>query len=85
MAMRVQDAPVRRPILAVSDSTAAGNLLVFDSQGSAVLPKGAPEIEQIRCLIAQAANKLMMQQAKGIYTLDAWVDPPRPFARSGKA
>ena len=75
-AMRIQDAPVRRPILAVSDSNDAGNLLVFDREGSVILPKGVPEIAAIRQLVAQAKRKIQMKRERGIFTLDAWVEEP---------
>ena len=81
VAMCIQDASVRRPILAVSESTDAGNLIVFDKAESVILPKGSPEIEAIRQLVSKAQRKLAMRRQKGIFTLDAWVEPPRPFAR----
>ena len=82
-AVTIQDAAVRRPILAVSDSNDAGNMLVFDKRESVILPKGAPEIEAIRQIVAQAQRKLAMKREKGIFTLDAWVEPPTVFSRSG--
>ena len=82
-----QDAPVRRPILAVGESTAAGNLLIFDSVESAILPKDSPEIEIIRKIVQQARNRLTMKKERGIFKLDAWVMPPEsvatPFHRRG--
>ena len=77
-----QDAPVRRPILSVGESTDAGNMMIFDKTESVILPKGAPEIEEIRKLVRNARNKLMMTKERGIYKLDAWVVPPKaPFQR----
>ena len=70
-ALKMQDAPVRRPILSVSDSNDAGNLLVFDKEESAILPKGSPEIKQIRGLVAKAKRKISMKRNRGIFTLDA--------------
>ena len=50
------------------------------------LPKGAPEQEQIRKLIAKAKNKIPMHAEGGVYILDAWVEAAdtnedSPFSR----
>ena len=71
----IQDAAVRRPILSVGDSESAGNMLIFDQQESAILPKGAPEIAQIRALLKKVASRLTMVKERNTYKLDAWVEP----------
>ena len=80
--VRFQDAEVRRPILAVSESEEAGNSLWFDREGSFLLPKDCPEQAKIRRLVQQAKRKLQMKKEKGVFKLDAWVEPPAgPFGR----
>ena len=73
--IKFQDAPVRRPILSVGDSTAIGNLVVMDEQGSAIILKGCPEIEMIRKLVKKAANKIPMRKNNNVFQVDAWVVP----------
>ena len=70
-----QDAAVRRPILSVGESTSAGNLYVFDDAESALIPKGSPEISEIRKLVQRAKNRLKIQKENNIYRIEAWVDP----------
>lgn len=77
-----QDAPVRRPILAVGESTDAGNMLIFDKKEPVILPKGAPEIEVIRKIVQQAKQKLAMTKERGTYKLGARVVPPNPTTAS---
>ena len=71
-----QDAGTRRAILSVGESEAAGNLLVFDSHESVILPRGAPEIPKIRDLVAKATKKMTMIKERNTYQLPAWIEPP---------
>ena len=66
-------------MLSVGDSTGIGNGLWFDDADheSVILPKGAPEIEQIRNIIKKAARKIQMRKVNNIYKIDAWVDTPK--------
>ena len=73
--IKFQDAPVRRPILSVGDSTSIGNLVVMDEQGSAIILRGCPEIEQIRKLVKKAATKIPMRKHNNVFQVDAWVVP----------
>ena len=78
--MKFQDASVRRPILSVGDSTAAGNCFWYDDAGSYILPKGSPEIESIRRLIQACPKKIAMRKERNVFQLDAWVDTEaKPF------
>ena len=71
-----QDSPVRRPILAVSDSTKAGNLVAFDQDESVIIPRDSPEGKQIRAVIARARRKVTLELEQGVYQIPAWVVPP---------
>ena len=73
--IKFQDAPVRRPILSVGDSTSIGNLVIMDEQESAILLKGCPEIEQIRKLVKKAISKIPMRKHNNVFQVDAWVVP----------
>ena len=71
-----QDAKVRRPILAVSDSTKAGNLVAFDNDESVIMPRDCDERRQIRELIKKARRKVTLELEQGVYSIPAWVVPP---------
>ena len=73
--IKFQDAPVRRPILSVGDSTRVGNLLVMDEEVPAILFKGCPEIDQIRQLVRRAKMKIEMRKQNNVFQIDAWVMP----------
>ena len=85
-AVRFQDAAVRRPILSVGESTEAGNMYVFDKQGSMILLSGCPEIEEIRRIMGRATMKIGMSKDRNTYQVEAFVEPPHhknevPFVR----
>ena len=71
-----QDSPVRRPILAVSDSTKAGNIVAFDEDESCIIPRDTEEGRQIRAIIAKARRKVTLELEQGVYQIPAWVTPP---------
>ena len=71
-----QDAPVRRPILAVSDSTKAGNMVLFDSEESVIIPRESIEGKAIRELIKKARRKVKLECDQGVYQLPSWVVTP---------
>ena len=70
-----QDAGVRKPLLAVSACEDKGNLTVFDQEGSYIISKEAPELEQIRELLRRATKKVTIQRKSGIYTMRTWQVP----------
>ena len=91
-----QDVRVRRPILAVSDSTKAGNLLLFDDEESVIINRDSKEGRAIRQLIKKMAStrKVAMECEQGVYHIPTWVIPPAdadvpikrpatPFGRPG--
>ena len=51
-------------------------MLICDEDESAILPKGAPEIEQIRILLKRVVNRLTLTKQRHEYRLDAWVELP---------
>ena len=71
-----QDAPVRRPILAVSDSTKAGNMVLFDSEESVFIPRESVEGKAIRDLIKKARRKVNLECDQGVYQLPSWIVSP---------
>ena len=79
-----QEAEVRRPIVSVGESSGVGNMYIFDRAESALLPKGSPEIEQIRALVQKAKNRITMVKDRNTFHVPAWVEPPNaPFGRQG--
>ena len=71
--MVVQDAPVRKPLAAVSGITHKNNLVLFDQEGSFIAPGDAPEVKQIRKLIKQVKDKIVLYEDKGVYLMPFWV------------
>ena len=55
--MTFQDARVRKPLAAVSGITAKDNLVMFDKQGSFIVPANCEESKEIRRLIDRAAGE----------------------------
>ena len=84
-----QDAKVRRPILAVSDSTKAGNLVAFDQGESVIIPRESDEGKAIRDIIKKARRKVCLELEQGVYQIPAWIaethDDKAPFQRQGSA
>ena len=72
--MRFQEAKVRRPILSVGETTDAQNSCWFDAKGSAMLPKGCPEQEEIRAIVKRAQQKIAMEKVNGVFQIEAWVE-----------
>ena len=89
--LKFQDADVRRPILSVGESTdlPADNTMVFDRLESVVLERGSPEQLEIRRIIRQAKDKLILERKKNIFELEAWVEEPdsdeEPVANNGQS
>ena len=71
-----QDSPVRRPILAVSDSTKAGNVVCFDQAESVIIPRDSDEGKQIVAIIGRARRKVTLELEQGVYQIPAWVAAP---------
>ena len=71
-----QAAPVRKPLLAVSASCGAGQMVFFDNDGSYIMERDSPEGREIRRLAKQCVAKTALERKGGVYTLPAWVMPP---------
>jgi hypothetical protein len=71
--MTFQDAPVRKPLAAVSGITDKGNVVLFDRKGSFIAPEDAPEVQTIRELIKQVKNRIELERRKGVYIMPIWV------------
>ena len=72
--MTSQAAPVDRPLGSVKKVCDANHIVVFDSDGSHILNKGANEVTWLR-------------EENGNYVMDLWVAPPsdQPFTRQRKS
>ena len=77
-------ADVPKPLLAVSAVNAKGSPVWFDGSESFILPKGAPELAELRAIIKKMKLKIRLRQSKGTYTMRAWRKPPSPFQGPGR-
>ena len=68
---RFQAANVRKPLLSVSASNDKGNMVIFDEDGSFILPKGTAELKAIRALIRNAKLKIPLKRKNGVFTMTA--------------
>ena len=68
-----QGAEVRKPLLAVSSVNDKGNLVLFDSEGSFIIPgtdKGL--IQKIRNLVRSVPGKVNLHRKNGVFNMKAW-------------
>ena len=89
---------VKRPLAAVSDMTAANQIVFFCQDEDWVIDRRDPVADQMIKLAQKANEKTRMYQHKGTYRLRAWMVPggepeeegsqPKvkaaPFGRQGK-
>ena len=78
-----QAARVRKPLMAVSSVNDKGHLVLFDLEGSFLIPAQAPEVAMIRELVAQAQGKVTLHRENGIFNMRVW-QKSSDFARQGK-
>jgi hypothetical protein len=83
--MTFQDAPVRKPLAAVSGITDKGNVVLFDRKGSFIAPEDAPELQTIRELIKQVKNRIELERKKGVYIMPIWVQSGKGLSSKPKA
>ena len=72
---KFQGADIRKPLLAVSGLNDKGNPVWFDHDqtgGSFIIPKGAPELNEIRRLIENIKTKVRMERKGGTFQLRNW-------------
>ena len=74
----MQDAPVRKPLAAVTGITHKGNVDLFDRKGSFIAPEDCPEVEEIRRLIRKIKQRIELEEEKGVYVMPFWVKVDRP-------
>ena len=79
-----QAADIVAPLLAVSSINDKGNLVIFDPQGSFILPAhNTALIDKVRALVKQMTGKVDLHRKNGVYKMRAW--RPKPgFTRQGK-
>ena len=80
-----QAAQVRKPLLAVSASCDAGQLVVFDNDISCMLARDSPEGREIRRLAKQCIAKTTFERKGGVYTMPAWIVPPSKLRQTDKS
>lgn len=83
----MQDAAIRKPLVAVSDSCDKGNFVFFSNQESCLAPVNSKEGQAILRIIKGIKNKVRVYRENGVYKIPAWIVPPRSsgFARPGAA
>ena len=74
--LTLQDAKVRRPILAVNDSVKANTLVVFDLEESAIIPRDSEAGRKILAAAKSTAHKVKLQRSDGVWEIPARVDAP---------
>ena len=80
----MQDADVRRPILAVNDSLKVGNLVLFDQDISAIVDRNTPEGRAIIAACKKASRKVTLEQKNGVFIMPSWVIAPNNDGNNGK-
>ena len=79
-----QAARVRKPLMAVSSVNDKGNLVMFDDQGSFIIPGGNKSlITQIRALVQKVPDKVKLHRKNGVFHMKAWKLKPG-FPRQGR-
>lgn len=81
-AMGFQAADVRKPLLAVSGVNDRGNLVLFDNDGSFIIPGTCPEVSAIRALVQAAVGKIKLHRKNGVFHMRCW-QKPQGFSRQG--
>ena len=79
-----QAAVVRKPLMAVSSVNDKDNLVLFDKQGSFIIPGGNKAlVAQIRALVNKVPDKVQLHRKNGVFHMKAWKLKPA-FARQGR-
>ena len=86
--MTFQDVKVRKPLAAVSDINQKGNMVIFDCRESAILPAGAPELEEIRKLLKKVKDRVALEEKNGTFIMSLWMQTeeaePEGFTGQGR-
>ena len=70
--MLFQATEVRKPLVAVSATVDKQNMVLFDNEkfgGGCIIPHDAPELEMIRQLVNQVANRIRLHRERGVYLM----------------
>ena len=79
-----QAAAVRKPLLAVSSVNDKGNLVLFDNEGSYIIPSHNKDLlTKLRQLVKQMTGKIALHRKNGVYNMKAWRSKPA-FVRQGR-
>ena len=79
-----QAADLRSPLLAVSSVNDKGNLVLFDPEGSFIIPAhNTALIAQMRQLVQKMTGKVNLHRKNGVYRMTAWRKKPG-FTRQGR-
>ena len=86
--MTFQDVKVRKPLAAVSDINQKGNMVIFDCKEAAILPAGAPELEEIRKLLKKVKDRVALEEKNGTFIMSLWMQTeeaePEGFTGQGR-
>ena len=69
----LQDADVRKPLIAVSETCDENNICLFSNTGSMVASLRDPIVQKIVALSKQVQDKIDVHREKGTYHIPAWV------------
>ena len=58
--------------MAVSSVNDKGHLVLFDLEGSFLIPSQAPEVATIRELVSQSQGKVALHRENGIFNMRVW-------------
>ena len=72
----MQDAKVRKPLLAVSDVCRKGNVVVFSTEGSFIAPLRDPVVKAWMRGARNIDHKVKVYEEHGVYKIPAWIVPP---------
>ena len=62
----------------VAEMNDAGNLVIFDAEGSAAIPASSPEAATIRRALQRAARAAKIHRRKNTFFIPLWVHPQKP-------
>ena len=80
-----QGAEVRKPLMSVSSVNDNGNMVVFDNEGSYIIPPTATTaLKKIRELIQGVAGKVTLNRQHGVYNMKVWQQRKPGFTRQGR-
>ena len=72
----LQDARVRKPLLAVCDTVDKGNVVIFSAKGACLAPGDSKEAKEILELMEKLPKRVKVYRENGVFKIPAWVVPP---------